>query len=489
MTHTARDVLNGTADWSVECGDSRHWVHSLPPNSVHCAITSPPYFSLRNYGTGRWEGGDPECSHKGDKRYYTEKTAGTSSAEAFSVAGEANAERLKEGRWREGGECHCGAVWVDEQIGLEETPDEYVANLVDVFRGLRKALHPSGVLWLNLGDSFNQGNKGAAGGDDPKNSARRFGVRPTEKGLSGLKPKDLIGIPWMVAFALRADGWYLRQWMPWVCRNKMPESADDRPSSVCEMVFLLTKSPDYFFDMEAVRRDSAPSSIDRAGLIKTPSPKEIQRGESGGQPGLSGAYGDGRNMRNGDLWFDSVGMLMAGHLDGTDDGTILGVDANTQPFKGAHFAVMPKKLILPLVLAGTSERGVCPHCSAPWVRVTEKDRIATRPGRDTKVPMSDKNTAREENGLQSRQSTLASIAGNRDPERHVTKTRTVGWEPTCDCADNDPVPAVVIDPFTGSGNVLCVARDRGRCACGNDLNEDYVKMARRRIGNVIPGIF
>ena len=249
---------------------------TLPAQSVHCCVTSPPYFGLRDYGTAQWQGGDPDCKHEGSERYYTEKTAAVSSASAFSEPGEANAERLRKGRWREGGICKCGAVHHDPQIGLEATPDAYVAELVAVFAEVRRVLRDDGTLWLNLGDSmpahqlkagsgpngknenrwgygqaqrtFRPGSGRADGVVDARGQRNRDGVGP----VAGLKEKDLIGIPWRVAFALQADGWYLRQDIIWSKPNPMPESVRDRCTKAHEYLFLLSKSARYFYDAEAI---------------------------------------------------------------------------------------------------------------------------------------------------------------------------------------------------------------------------------------------
>lgn len=177
----------------------------IPDGVVQTCVTSPPYFGLRDYGTASWEGGEADCEHIASERHYTEKSAAKSSAEAFSEAGESNAERLKKARWREPGSCtKCGAVLVDKQIGLEPTVAEYVERLVRVFREVRRVLRDDGTLWLNLGDSY-AGSWGAG-----ILSTRSIGAHPARQERTGskkgdnLKPKDLIGIPWLVAFALRA---------------------------------------------------------------------------------------------------------------------------------------------------------------------------------------------------------------------------------------------------------------------------------------------
>lgn len=385
-------VFDGDALWAVECGSARERMASWPSDSVHCAITSPPYYALRDYG-------------------------------------------------------------VSGQIGLEDTPERYVEQLVEVFREVRRVLHPSGCLWLNLGDSYNQG----------------------AKGIAGIKAKDLLGIPWMVAFALRSSGWYLRQWCPWVKRNPMPESVTDRPGTACETVFLLSKESSYFFDMEAVKREPV-TEADGRGSWEERLANGHPRERYGKRPPKKGVTGytmpsiapseTGRNFRSSDLWFDSVGM--GGERD---DFTLLGFDVTTKPYKGAHFAVMPKKLIEPCVLSGTSARGVCPKCGEPWVRQVRRERKATRPGTDTKVT-GDKMTD-----------------GHRDPERHVTTTETVGWEAGCACGEPNTIPAIVMDPFAGSGTVIQVAVDHGRRAIGIELNPEYVALIHKRMAAVTPPLF
>jgi hypothetical protein len=296
---TAARVLAGTARWACERGHCAALLGALPAGCVHCCVTSPPYYRLRAY----LDDGHP------DKAL---------------------------------------------ELGTEETPEEYVERTVCAFRAVRRVLHPSGTLWLNLGDSYASHGAGADGKELAYQPAAVN--RKARKPPAGLKAKDLVGVPWMVAFALRADGWYLRQWCPWVKRNQMPESVEDRPGTGCETVFLLSKRADYFFDMETVKRANSSLGTNQGA--------------------------DARNFRSSDLWFDSVGMLLAGESDAPE---LLGFDVTLGSYKGAHFAVMPRRLVEPCVLAGTSAKGVCPACGAPWVRVVERERKPTRPGKDTKV--------------------------------------------------------------------------------------------------------
>ena len=276
--------------YRINHGDCREVLRNLPEKSVQCCVTSPPYYGLRDYGLppSVWSG-DPKCEHKWkEDRYYTEQTASGSSAEAFTEAGEENAERVKQARWRKDATCmKCGA-W-QGCLGLEPTPWMYVEHLVEVFREVHRVLRDDGIAWLNLGDSYNaagrvghgtrvgykQGtNRASATGADhcrascgPRTfrhgAGRADGVvdLASPRNRDGvhtdvLKPKDLIGIPWRAAFALQADGWWLRSDVIWQKPGCMPESVTDRPTRSHEYIFLLTKREQYFYDAEAVREES-----------------------------------------------------------------------------------------------------------------------------------------------------------------------------------------------------------------------------------------
>lgn len=476
---SASDVFARRVGWAVDTADARRWVGTLPANSVQCVVTSPPYWGQRDYGTGTWEGGDPACDHlrPGAHGYRPIETSTLGpNRDGISPTNSAHQDAVKRQQYAD--VCKkCGARRDDRQIGLEDDPARYVAELVGVFRGVRRALHPTGTLWLNLGDK--------------------------------MRDKQLLGLPWRVAFALQEDGWYLRQHLPWLKGSGgMPESADDRPCVQVESVFLLTKSPDYFFDMESVRVNASTAELQRttskhntsarygagnggntgldaaAARVRAPARKSdrvgsngrnvqavnseaVRRDEPGGSFNNNPAQRDTDGMRNwrcSDFWYESLGCVVSGA------GELLAFDVPTHSFPGAHFAVMPEKLVRPMVLAGTPARGVCPACGAPWVRLVEKERMPTRPGSDTKVTGD------------------ALTDGNRDPKRHVTRTRTVGWGPGCRCDAGEPVPAVVCDPFAGAGTVLKVAVDRRRRAAGCELNPRYADMARRRVGAVIPDL-
>ena len=436
---------------TVHVGDCRAVLATMEAESVHTVVTSPPYWGLRDYGTATWEGGDADCDHKkpnADTGHITHSTLGGGKA---TNAAQVGGYRSTCGK--------CGATRQDAQLGLEPTPEQYVENMVAVFREVRRVLRSDGTLWLNLGDSYFGTGKG------PTAPTGMHGQNGTPYPTAGvythatLKGKDLVGIPWRVAFALQADGWYLRSDIIWSKPNPMPESVTDRPTKAHEYLFLLAKSERYYFDADAVREpmESGPSDLrkmteqrDRiGGLVKEQSdPKlaasaltNVGRKRSVGNPPA------GRNIRS--VW------------------TIA-----TQPYPGAHFATFPPKLVEPCILAGTSERGVCPECGAPWRRVVERERAregATPTSRDTKAAGNSAMVS-----LPAHARTDASKSGMGTPA--VT---TTGWRPTC-THDATPVPATVLDPFGGSGTTAMVAQHLSRRAVLIDLNPDYIDQQLKR---------
>jgi DNA modification methylase len=336
-----------TDDWlTLYGGDCREVLASLPADSVDCVVTSPPYWGLRDYGTATWEGGDAECDHRRpnrEQRYFNGR------GDDHGRGGTGSAERSAEPF---GVRCgKCGAVRIDSQLGLERTPEEYVANLVQVFAEVRRVLKPSGTCWLNLGDSYNSIGGTMGGG---KNVEPRY--RSLRDQLPDLKPKDLVGIPWRVAFALQADGWYLRSDIIWSKPNPMPESVTDRPTKAHEYLFLLTKSARYYFDADAVRESlsesterihSSPQVVPTYGGRKTDALGGGHSGLTNGTERLAKMQAaGGRNIRS--VW-----------------------SIATRPYPGAHFAVFPPELPERCIKAGSSERGVCPECGAPWERSIE----------------------------------------------------------------------------------------------------------------------
>jgi len=321
---------------TVYAGDCRAVLATLPSESVHCVVTSPPYWGLRDYGTATWAGGDDGCDHKPPMSWIAD------SGDLGERGHILNANEAKAIR-RHGGDClKCGAIRQDSQLGLEPTPDLYVENMVAVFREVRRVLRSDGTCWLNLGDSYvGTGSKGDL--TDPKYREGRNGQRVAlNNKVVGLKSKDLVGIPWMVAFALRADGWWLRQDIIWSKPNPMPESVTDRPTKSHEYLFLLAKSQRYYFDSAAVREPSGPFHAGGAGngldTPRVPDPRKKQD-----------ALGKNTYTGFNDRWREKP-------VDGRNIRSVWTIA--TQPYPGAHFATFPPKLVEPCIKAGCPEGGV-----------------------------------------------------------------------------------------------------------------------------------
>lgn len=418
-------------------GDCMEGMAGLPDGSVHCCITSPPYWGLRDYGTAEWDGGDPECDHDQRRRERDPESKSASNAGA-SRDGVAGSDHCRK----------CGARRIDQQLGLEATPDEYVAKMVAVFREVRRVLRDDGTLWLNLGDSYSSGGRDSYGTFSPdskqaSHAAIKSSPRPGNP--PGLKPKDLCGIPWRVAFALQADGWYLRQDIIWAKPNPMPESVTDRCTKAHEYVFLLTKSARYYYDAEAIKEPHA-----------TPlhAPGNLPRNTGGGQD-----FGDGRESA---IW---------GSPNGRNRRSVWTVP--TAPYSEAHFATYPPKLIEPMILSGTSAKGCCAACGAPWERVVERGELVA--DADGYKPRGNK---RGDAFVKNAMAPAGATKGH--PNFHYERT-TTGWQPTCTC-NAAIIPATVFDPFGGSGTTAAVALQHGRNAILCELNPEYAAMAERRIG-------
>lgn len=384
------DDAIATRGWNVYTGDALAVLRQLPSDCVHACVTSPPYYAMRNYG-------------------------------------------------------------VDGQLGLEPTPEDYVSRLVDVFREVRRVLRPDGTLWLNLGDTYATG--GGKVGLCPGGGAqgRRWtqigpSTPPNRLSLPGLKAKDLIGVPWKVAFALQAAGWWLRTEIIWSKTNPIPEPVRDRPARSHEYLFLLTKARRYYYDAEAVKQPVAGTAHPRGNGIH---PKSVPAGSGvRANHSFSAAVRHlvaKRNLRT--VWTTAV-----------------------FPLREAHFATFPPALVEPCILAGTSEGGACARCGAPRARVlgpAERAPGGASGNVERKIPR---------DGQRSR---LNGGVGSSVPWQ-PTVTPTLGWRATCSC-DADTVPCLVLDPFSGAGTTGVVARRHRRRFVGIELNPDYVALSERRI--------
>ena len=348
--------------------------------------------------------------------------------------------------------------------------------MVQVFREVKRVLRDDGTVWINLGDCYSSGGMSNPSSKSTLGGGKDLGAADysiTRKVPNGLKPKDLVGIPWRVAFALQADGWYLRSAMPWLKGSAMPESVTDRPTSAVEYFFLLTKSKRYFYDIEAVRKPVAGATVKRARASNNAS-KRKDKGDAKWQAGLTPDKQDkyfsgitensGRNRRNSDWFMDSIRDILEGK-SGTllhDENNIpIAIFCNPQPYKEAHFATFSPRLITPMILAGTSPCA-CEICGAPWERVVERE----------KVKVSD-----------SKRYSGVTLRNDAEDGRHETLTTTTGWQPTCACQNSGKARCIVLDPFAGSGTTLWVAERFGRDSIGIELNPEYCKLIEKRMSN------
>ena len=356
----------------IICGDCLEIMKAWPDESVHCVVSSPPYWGLRDY---------------------------------------------------------C----VDGQYGLEKTPEEYVAKMVEVFKEVKRVLRKDGSLWLNLGDSYGGSGMDLSYSGFTKGpnacDTRPLDCRPATGHIRGKWNKQLMGIPWRLAFALQADGWWWRSSIPWLKRNAMPESCNDRPTTSVEYIFLMTKSAKYFYDSEAVKKEAVPS--------KNENEKPM------------------RNLRNSDWFFDTWQGLY-----GDENGLPLAMIVNPEAYPESHFATFPRKLVEPCIKAGTSQKGCCAKCGAPWRRIVENKPMQVR--------LSPKGVAKQEQGL--RTSCTGTMLNNAE-------TKTIGWQPSCQC-QAEVKPCVVFDPFMGSGTTAAVAYELGRDYVGCELNPKYLAFNR-----------
>lgn len=465
--------------WEVREGDVLARLAEMPDESVQCVVTSPPFWGLRDYQTATWEGGDPACEHR---------TRQDPHAESSTLQGNKNTV----GHQREGFKdmCpRCGARRVDHQIGLESSPYEYVSRMTAVFAEVRRVLRRDGTLWLNLGDCYatgagkvgehpgggrqgekwvgdRQGNEGkhAYRTDWAGRGGRPRGTRPTGQNgvmndgrqkrppigpmtqanrmpIEGLKPKDLVGMPWRVAFALQADGWWLRSPIVWNKPNPMPESVEDRPTSSYEFVFFMTRNGcrtlwwrakdsrewsqhpnlkqkitglggkriprwrgfDYWYDADAISEDAVGKTTKRPDGWASHSGDHGKFHKDGREKGAptDPDYGPNRaRMRAGfnARWDKREGLDLTGKTRNRRNVWTI----STQPFPDAHFATFPENLVKPCILAGTKQGDL------------------------------------------------------------------------------------VLDPFAGSGTTGVVARKLDRRFVGIELNPEYCEMARKRIGEVAP---
>ena len=378
----------------IICGDCLDVMKDWPDKLVDCCVTSPPYWGLRDYG-------------------------------------------------------------VDGQLGLEKTPEEYVEKMVEIFQEVKRVLRPDGTLWLNMGDSYagsGQGygdtkttNKGHTGSRQRLKPSFR---RDREKVPVGspcpvnLKPKDLCGMPWRLAFALQADGWYLRQDIIWHKPNPMPESVTDRCTKAHEYIFLLSKNPRYYYDADAIKEESINDSQDYSKTHKLGNKRNPTEKVAGFRPREKPAIYPTRNKRS--VW-----------------------TVTTKPYSEAHFATFPPDLIKPCILAGCPE-WICKKCGKARVRIWKE--VNSYPDNPTYKP---RGNNRGDSFVKNAMTPAGETQGH--PNHHY-ENKTTGWT---DCGCNAGFrPGVVLDPFMGSGTTAMVAYENRRNYVGVELNPEYIKLNR-----------
>ncbi len=425
----------------------------LKDKSCNMCMTSPPYYSLRKYA-GEQEfvfGGDKDCAHEWYGAEIKDENYTSSKRWQHGHTRKSNPDGWETTAELHGGSCTKCNAWRGA-YGLEPTLQMYIDHTVEWCREVWRVLRGDGTFWLNLGDSY------AGSGKGPSKSINKD--NPHSEGINslnvpdGLKPKDLMGVPWRVALALQADGWYLRSDIIWHKPNPMPESVTDRPTKSHEYLFLLTKSKKYYYDADAIREANTWEHV----------------GEKRYPDGSSKNGGTIENPVQGKG--NTTGSFRAFNPSGRNKRSVWKIA--TAPYSGAHFATYPPALVEPCIKAGTSEHGVCPECGNPWERVVEKNLVPTKKAAKTFVY--------DERDIDGHSTNDQGSNRARDGHKsgYITAIETLGWQATCD-HDLEPIPATVLDPYSGSGTTLLVARKLGRKGVGLDISADYLDLAKERL--------
>ena len=481
---------------TVYIGDALTVLRQVPARSVHCVVTSPPYYALRDYGVSTWEGGNQKCKHSaGHQAGLEDEYPSSNPAGVVAVASQVCSK--------------CGAVRRGLSLGMEPEPDClgwatgqkcgccYICHLVLVLREVRWTLRDDGVMWLVLGDTYAADRTEQAIETKWKNNKQNTrGMRVPD----GLKPKDLVGIPWRAALALQADGWTLRSDNIWHKPNAMPSSVTDRTTPSHEHVFMLTKSQAYFYDNVAVmepakewtgqaatfkRDDGKATKLKVPGQAKVshrPDRKQDAVGKRQytgfnarwdavhGKGGINAFRGQGSNRPEGKGRSNRDGREMRDVGRGPTRNRRDVWTIPTSAYKGSHFAVFPPALVEVCLKASTSERGCCPTCGQPWVRVTKKAKTFHSGSGKSGNPIHGKNGPKLQGG------------GDTGDIRKgpVVDIQTTGWQPRCEHG-HSPIPMTILDPFVGSGTTLMVAERLGLASIGIELNKKDLRLIKQRI--------
>ncbi len=422
--------------YNKDCRD----MSELPDEAVQMVVTSPPYWGLRKYsGEQELIWGDNDCEHQWGAKQVTRRGHGGTKS---TLVGPQTAELSKAVDNLDSTCVLCGA-WKGA-YGLEPTPEMYVEHTIEILRGIRRVLRKDGVVFWDIGDSYQGGNRGASlesdirrgdqgGSFQPQNIGAKGIVSPSRLSHPTIKPKDLCLIPFRVAIAAQEDGWWIRSVIIWSKPNPMPESVTDRPTESHEYILMLTKSKKYYWDADAVREQQTGNAHSRGTEASNEEYQEARGSYKGFRSPVPNLPA-GRNIRS--VW-----------------------NFPTQPFPQAHFAVFPEKLPEICIKAATPEVGCCSKCGAPWERVIEKTGHVNKRER-AHVP-NNTPTKTDSTGW-------APVAMGTD-----------NWQPTCKC-NADKAQSIVLDPFSGAGTTLWVAKKLNRRAVGYEISDEYCQLAVER---------
>lgn len=403
-------------------GNALNILERLPGHAIQTIVTSPPYWGLRDYGTQD-----------------------------------------------------------SNELGSEETPEEYISKMVAIFREAKRVLRNDGTLWLNLGDSYASGEVGR---HDQSTGERAFDPKgkPIVKGAlrerntSGprldMPLGNLVGIPWRVALALQADGWILRSDIIWHKPNPMPESVQNRCTKAHEYLFMFSKKGNYYYDNEAVKEEHTSSGIRKATNNEKLKERTLAGSAYTQSTSENNGFGrdieyNGRNKRS--VWSIEDEQQLAQWLATNEPDTLdrfLKESTNkpdvwkiaTQGYPGAHFATFPPRLIEPCIKAGTSEYGCCANCGDPYIRITERKNAGV------------KNTdAKRDRSVGNRNG-----KGDSTLDGDIPEVETIGWERQCSCDTTEVVPCTVLDPFMGAATTAVVSLELGRRVWGIELSKKYI---------------
>ncbi len=408
------------SDFRIIQGDALASLVALPDRSVHCIVTSPPFWCLRQYPVPPTDW--PEVT------YVPMVGLPPIVVPAHSAP-----------------------------LGLEPTPEAFVAHIVLICRELRRVLRNDGSMWFNMGDTAASSGRGGGGAFmETRREASWKGASELNgwrKAPPGFNRKDLVGIPWRCAFALQADGWILRSDVVLHKIAAMPQSAVDRPMTAHEPVFLFSKRAKYYYDRDAVLEPVSGGAHTRGGGV-------------GGKTVPPGKGAQGRIRNN-----ESYGRAMRELVTRRNMRSVWAI--RPEQNRSTHHATFPRAVPRPAILAGSSEAGACAACGAPRKRRVLIECIGAKPDKKTREPSSYASSAPAGTNPHS-----FAVRGSHGVISKIR--RTLGWDPTCKC-DAETVPCVILDPFCGSGTVGDVAVTHGRAFIGIDLSEKDAREAARRI--------